>query len=274
MNPSMKFEDVLFEVRGPVARVTINRPERLNSLRMTVTDRELIAALGQAEALPEVKVVILTGAGPKAFCTGWDMEGIAESSLADLENMIRSNLELFFKVWNLRLPVVAAINGYAIGAGSALALACDLALAADHAQLGEPEVRHGGLSPFLVLPFLTHSRIVHEMSYFGDMLGADDLYRHGLVNRVVPRDRLEAEAWQYAERLAKVPGFSVQMTKRSLRAAYDVIGLSAVVRQHGLADTIVIGANFPEQKALLEILVKQGMRAFLTARDGPFKAEP
>ena len=75
----------------------------------------------------------------------------------------------------------------------------------------------------------------------------------------------------YATRLSKVPAFSLQMTKRSLRAAYDIMGLSAVVRQNGLADTIVIGANFPEQKQLLDLLAKQGMRAFLAARDGPFK---
>ena len=269
----MEFEDVLFEVRGPVARIAINRPGKLNSLRMTQTDRELIEALALAEGMREVKAVILTGAGPKAFCTGWDMEGIADTSLADLEALVRSNLELFFKIWNLRMPVVAGINGYALGAGSSLALACDLALAVEHAKLGEPEVRHGALSPFLVLPFLTHGRIVHEMSYFGDMLDADELLRAGLVNRVLPAAGFDDAVWKYAERLAKVPAFSLEMTKRSLRAAYDIMGLGAVVRQHGLADTLVIGANTPEQKHLLEVLAKQGMRAFLEARDGPFRTE-
>jgi enoyl-CoA hydratase/carnithine racemase len=267
----MQYQDLLFEVRGPVACITVNRPEKLNSLRMTITDRELIDALSRAEGVPEVKVVILTGSGPKAFCTGWDLEGISDVSLADLEAQVRANLELFFRIWNLRKPVIAAINGYALGAGSALALSCDLALAVDHARLGEPEVRHGALSPFFVLPFMTHSRVVHEMSYFGDMLGADELHRVGLVNRVVPAARFEEEVWNYARRLAKVPAFSLEMTKRSLRAAYDIMGLGAAVRQHGLVDSIVIGANFPEQKQLQEILVKQGMRAFLEARDGPFR---
>lgn len=267
------FEDVLFEVRGAVARVTINRPGKMNTLRMTHTDRELIAALALAESQREIKVAVVTGAGSKAFCAGWDMEGIADASITELEALVRSNLDLFFKIWHLRMPVIAAINGYALGAGSAIALACDLALAADNAKLGEPEVRHGALSPFFVLPFMTHSRVVHEMSYFGDMLDAQELLRVGLINRIVPAANFEEEVWRYAQRLAHVPAFSLEMTKRSLRAAFDTMGLGAVVRQHGLADTLVIGANFPEQKQLQEILVQQGMRAFLEARDGPFRSD-
>ena len=267
----MSGTDLLFERRGAVARITINRPDRLNSLRMGETDRAILDALREAEADDAAKVVILTGSGDRAFCTGWDMEAIDETSLEDLEGLIRTNLELFFGVWNASLPVVAAINGYAIGTGSALALACDLALAADHARLGEPEIRHGALSPFLILPFLTHSKAVHEIYYTGDLIGADELLRHGLVNRVVDGAILDDTAWRYAERLAQVPGYSLKMTKRSLRATYDIMGFTSAVRQHGLADTLVIGADFPEQKALLEILVKQGMRAFLDARDGPFR---
>jgi enoyl-CoA hydratase/carnithine racemase len=267
----MASEELMVERRGAVARLSINRPERLNALRMGGTDRAILDALREFGQDDAVKVVILTGVGEKAFCTGWDLEAIDETSLTDLERLIRSNLELFFGVWNANLPVIAAINGYAIGTGSALALACDLALAADHARLGEPEIRHGALSPFLALPFLTHSKAVHEIYYSGDLVDAAELHRLGLVNRVVPVVELEETSWRYAERLAKVPAFSLQMTKRSLRAAYDVMGFSSVVRQHSLADTLVIGADFPEQRELIDILAKQGMRAFLDARDGPFK---
>ena len=269
----MDHADLIVEKRGAVARLAINRPERLNALRMAVTDRAIIDALRELERDDTVKVAILTGVGDKAFCTGWDLEAIDEIPLADLEHLIRSNLELFFGVWNASLPVVAAINGYAIGTGSALALSCDLAIAADHARLGEPEIRHGALSPFLILPFLTHSKAVHEIYYTGDLVDAHELHRLGLVNRVVPADELEDASWRYAARLAKVPAFSLQMTKRSLRAAYDVMGLSSVVRQHGLADALVIGADFPEQRRMIDILTKQGMRAFLEARDGPFADE-
>lgn len=267
----MTFTDLKFETRGRVARITIDRPERLNALRMGVSDKALIEAFDHVTRDDAIKIAILTGSGGKAFCTGWDLGAIDDTSLEELESLIRSNLELFFKVWHLPKPVVAAINGYAIGTGSALALACDLALAADHARLGEPEIRHGALSPFLILPFLTHSKAVHEIYYSGDLVAADDLLRLGLVNRVVAADALEEVAWAYAERLANVPEFSLRLTKLSLRATYDIMGLTAAMRQHGLADTIAIGSEFPEQKALLDILVDRGMKAFLEARDGPFK---
>jgi enoyl-CoA hydratase/carnithine racemase len=264
-------EEILTDRRGPVARIVINRPQRLNSLRMTVTDRALIEALDDIARDDTVRVAILTGAGERAFCTGWDMEGIDDVPLDRLEAMIRANLELFFKVWNLRQPVVAAINGYAAGTGAALAMACDLAIAAEDARLGEPEIRHGALSPFLLLPFLTHGKAAHEIYYSGDLVEARELYRLGLVNRVVPAAELEETCWRYAARLALVPAFALEMKKRSLRAAYDIMGLSAAIRQHGLADTLVIGSGIPEQKRLLDILAKQGMRAFLQARDGPFR---
>ena len=267
----MAYEDLLVEHHGAVARIVINRPERMNSLRMTLTDRELIAALSALENAKQTKVVVITGAGERAFCSGWDMSLIENGSLADLEALVRSNLELFFKVWNLRMPVVAALNGAALGAGSSLALSCDLALAVEHATLGEPEVRHGALSPFLVLPFMTHARAAHELCYFGDALQAAELHRLGLVNRVLPAAGFQEAVLRYATRLARVPAFSLEMTKRSLRAAYDLMGLGAAVRQNALADTLVIGANFPEQKALLDILAKQGMKAFLEARDAPFR---
>jgi enoyl-CoA hydratase/carnithine racemase len=268
---SRQFEDLVLETRGAVTRITIDRPVRMNTLRMTVTDRALGQALDAIARDRTTKVVVITGAGERAFCAGWDMERIDDVPLVELEAMVRANLELFFKVWNFRAPVVAAINGYALGAGSALALACDLALAVEHARLGEPEVRHGALSPFLILPFLTHARAVHELSYFGDMLDAHELHRLGLVNRVLPAAGFEDAVWRYAERLARVPAVSLEMTKRSLRAAYDAMGASTAIRQHALADSIVIGAGFPEQKALLDVLAKEGMRAFLAARDGPFR---
>jgi enoyl-CoA hydratase/carnithine racemase len=264
---------VLVERRGHVARMVLNRPARLNALALPEGRQALNAVLNQLEADDEVHVAILTGAGDRAFCTGWDMESIGELNQAELEAVIRDNLLLFLQLWQLRQPVIAAINGYALGAGAGLAMACDLAIAAEHARLGEPEIRHYALSPFMILPFLTHSRAVHEYYYIGDMLDAAAMLRLGLVNQVVPGDELETAAWAMAERLARVPPFAVQMKKRSLRQAYELMGLGAAVRQNALADALVIGANLPEQKALLDLLVQEGMRAFLQARDGPFEPD-
>ena len=256
---------------GAVGRIVIDRPEQLNALRMTVTDRELIHALDVFEADEDVRAVILTGAGDRAFSTGWDLSLIEDSSIPSLEGLIRANTELFLKVWHLRQPAIAAVNGHAVGTGAAIAMAADLTIVSETARLAEPEIRHGALSPFLILPFLTHAKAVHEFYYTGDALDAQAMYRLGLANAVVPPEDLADEAMRAATRLALVPLWALQMKKRSLRAAYDAMGFGTAIRQHALADTLVIGGDFPEQRALLDILEKQGMRAFLQARDGPFR---
>ncbi len=270
-DPQPAFEDIRVEHEGAIARIVIARPERLNALRMTVTDRELLQALTRIESDDAIRAVILMGEGDRAFSTGWDMSLIEDTSIPALETMIRANTDLFFKIWHLRQPVIAAVNGHAVGAGAAIAMAADLTVVSETALLAEPEIRHGALSPFLLLPFLTHAKAATEFYYTGDTLDAYEMHRLGLANSVVsPGDLLDA-ARALAQRIALVPPWAVQMKKRSLRAAYDAMGFSAAIRQHGLADTLVIGGNFPEQRELLTILAEKGMRAFLDARDRPFK---
>ena len=238
---------------------------------MTITDRELLEALTRIESDEAIRVVILTGEGERAFSTGWDMSLIEDTSIPALETGIRANTELFFKVWHLRQPVIAAVNGHAVGAGAAIAMAADLTIVSETARLAEPEIRHGALSPFLLMPFLTHAKSATEFYYTGDALDAQAMLRLGLANRVVAPGELQDAARAMAERIALVPPWAVQMKKRSLRAAYDAMGFTTVIRQHGLADTLVIGGDFPEQRELSTILAEKGMRAFLDARDGPFK---
>lgn len=267
------YQDIILERHGSVMRLTINRPERLNSLRLPESRNEMIHALDEIEADKELRVLIITGKGEKAFCTGWDMESIDDFDLSQLEAILRGNLELFFKIWYLRLPVIAAINGYAVAAGAALALTCDLAIAAEHARLGEPEIRHYALSPMPIMPFLTHSKFLHEYYYTGDMIDAATMLQMGLINRVVPAGTLETASLKLAERIAKVPAYPLEMTKRSLRNVYDMMGFSNSMRQHVHSDGLVLGANLPDQRRLMDLLVQQGMRAFLEARDGPFRED-
>lgn len=266
------FTDIKTRIDNGVGWIVINRPDRLNALRMTRTDREMREALQHFAEDESVRAVVLRGEGERAFCTGWDMEEIEDSSLTELEQLVRQNVRLFKDVWHQRQPVIAAVNGHAIAAGASLAMACDIVIAADHAKLAEPEIRHGALSPFLILPFLTGARAVHDFYYLGDPLDAQAMLRLGLANRIVPMDDLDAAAQSYGERLALVPREALEMKKRSLRAAYDLMGLTGAVDRHALADTLMIGANLPEQQRLFDILQSQGMKAFLEARDGPFRA--
>lgn len=267
----MDYEDIEVTREGSTGWITIRREERLNALRMGKTDREIVAALEDFETQQDVRVIVITGGGDRAFCTGWDMEEIGEVPLTELEDMVRQNTQLFDKVWRQRQPVIAAVNGHAVATGAALAMACDLALAADNAKLAEPEVRHGALSPFLIMPFLTHAKAVHEFYFFGDAIDADEMLRLGLVNRVVPSTDLKAAAGAMAERLALVPREALELKKRSLKAAYDQMGLRAATERHALSDTLMIGADLPWQRAFQDKMREEGMRAFLEARDGPFK---
>ncbi|MDA0339806.1 MAG: enoyl-CoA hydratase/isomerase family protein [Proteobacteria bacterium] len=267
----MDMHDIRVTEDGPVGWVTIQREDRLNALRMTITDREIVAALHSFRERTDIRAIVITGAGERAFCTGWDMEEIGEANLTDLENMIRQNTELFDAVWRQRQPVIAAINGHAVATGAALAMACDLVIASDTARLAEPEIRHGALSPFLILPFLTHARAVHEFYLTGDAIDAAEMLRLGLVNRVVPLPDLLGQAQAMGERLALVPREALELKKRSLKAAYDAMGLRAATERHALADTIMIGADLPWQRALEAKMREGGMRAFIEARDGPFK---
>jgi enoyl-CoA hydratase/carnithine racemase len=267
----MKMHDIEVSEVGPVGWITIRREDRLNALRMTITDREIVAALSDFSDRKDIRAIVITGAGECAFCTGWDMKDIGETNLTDLETMVRRNTELFDAVWRQRQPVIAAINGHAVATGAALAMACDLVIASDTARLSEPEIRHGALSPFLILPFLTHARAVHEFYLTGDAIDANEMLRLGLVNRVVSLAELHNRAQALAERLALVPQEAMVLKKRSLKAAYDAMGLRAATERHALADTIMIGADLPWKRALDTAMQDGGMRAFLDARDGPFK---
>lgn len=267
----MTYQDIEVSEEGSTGWITIRREERLNALRMAVSDREIVAALESFAARTDIRAIVLTGAGDRAFCTGWDMEEIGETSLTDLEDLVRQNTRLFDTVWRQRQPVIAAVNGHAVATGATLAMACDMVIAADTAKLAEPEIRHGALSPFLILPFLTHAKAVHEFYYTGDAIDADTMLRLGLVNRVVPLADLRAAARSAAERLALVPREALELKKRSLKAAYDFMGLRAATERHALADTVMIGADLPWQRALQDKMREGGMRAFLEARDGPFR---
>ena len=269
----MSYEDIEVEERGPVGWITINRESRLNALRMTLSDREIIDALAAFERRKDIRAIVVTGSGRKAFCTGWDMEAIDEVSLTELEDIVRGNTRLFDAVWRQRQPVVAAVNGYAVATGAALAMACDLVVVSENAKLAEPEIRHGALSPFLIMPFLTHARAVHEFYMLGDPIDAKQMLQLGLVNEVAPAADLAETAQKLGERIALVPREAMDLKKRSLKAAYDQMGLRAATERHSLSDTLMIGAELPWQKALKAKLEKEGMSAFLEARDGPFKKQ-
>ncbi len=196
--------EVLYALDGAVARVTINRPERRNSMSYGVM-QGLRDAFAAAKADDAVRVVVLTGAGDKAFCAGADLGGIANNAGPAAAHDGRGLLaDLFREMWALGKPTIARVRGFALAGGFGLALACDVVIASDDSQFGTPEV-NVGLWPYMItVPMLRSmpSKTVLELQMTGRRVGAEEAVRIGFVNRVVPVDDLDVAVDEFATSLA------------------------------------------------------------------------
>jgi dihydroxynaphthoic acid synthetase len=215
------FEDVRYEVDGPAAVVTIDRPHRYNAFRGR-TIEELIAAFRRAWADPAVRCVIFTGAGEKAFCTGGDVKqraetgdyGPTESGLFEIDGFHRLIREI-------PKPVIAAVNGLAIGGGHVFHVLCDLSIAASHARFGQAGPRVGSFDAGFGTTYL--ARIVgekraREIWYLCRQYDAETAERWGLVNAVVPGSELMAEARRWAEEIAVMSPTAIRFLKHSFNS--------------------------------------------------------
>jgi enoyl-CoA hydratase len=201
----MAFENILIERDGATAIITINRPKVLNALNTQTLD-ELRRAILEIKQDEGVRVVILTGAGERSFVAGADINELAVQTAAGGREHALAGQHVFDLIENLGKPVIAAINGYALGGGCELAMACTLRLAADGARLGQPEIALGlipGYAGTQRLPRLVGRGKAMEMILGGAPISADEAQRIGLVNRVVPAAELMTEARTLAGQLAK-----------------------------------------------------------------------
>src|ERR1700716_2746286 len=227
-------DEVLFDVSDGVARVTINRPERRNAISWGVTTG-LREALARAKADPAVRVLILTGAGDKAFCAGADLTGMAEGAgFLDLHQGRGELARLFLEMWDLGKPTIARVRGYALAGGFGLALACDLVVAADDAQFGTPEV-DVGLWPHMITVPLVRSmapKKVLELMLTGRRVAADEAERTGFVNRGVPPEGLDAAVAELAADLASKSPAIVKLGRDSFYAVWDLAARDALAYLH------------------------------------------
>ncbi len=200
--------NILYEKRGAIAYVTINRPKVLNALN-GATWRELQTAFSDAQNDPAVRGVILTGAGDKAFIAGADIGDLAQASAIDAERSSRHGQEVLDLIENLGKPVIAAINGFALGGGCETAMACTIRVATERAKFGQPEVKLGllpGGGGTQRLPRLVGKGRALQLILSGGLIGAQEAYRIGLVNEVVPAADLIARSEAIlAEIIANAP---------------------------------------------------------------------
>ncbi len=259
---------ILYERRGPSAWITLNRPKKLNAMTNALVD-QLEAALDQAEADDEVRIVVLRGAG-RAFCAGYDLEQEAhegEPSITEWHELLSRDVEVTMKLWALSKPTIAAVHGWCLAGGMEVAMACDLLICTDDARFGEPEVRFGSGPVTLLMPFVLGERRTRELLLTGDSIDAATALAWGLANRVVPADQLEAEVQEWIARIAPTPLRVLQLTKQALNRAQKAMGLLEAVEANLDLSAMLNGAQTPEQQAFYELVRTEGLKAALAWRD-------
>ena len=249
-------------------RLTLNRPAKLNALSAELV-AALDAAIVAAGADPDVRVIAIEGSG-RAFSAGYDLTEEAESGIGgpvQWRAALAADVDATLRILDCEKPVIAQIHGYALAGGLELAMACDLVVAAEGTRLGEPEIRYGSAPVTLLMPYLIGQKKTRELLLTGDLIDAAEAERIGLVNRVVPADRLAAEVDALADRLARTPPEVMGPTKRMLNRAMDAAGFRLAVEAGLDLGAIVNAADTPEQREWDEIVRRDGLKAALAWRD-------
>jgi enoyl-CoA hydratase len=273
--PATREPVLLVEDIGPVRRLTMNRPKSLNALNGELIDAVSRALAGAAED-SSVTVLILRGAG-RAFCAGYDLNEDAEAGEMDSaawHRDLKHSTERMLELVDHPKPIVAQVHSYCLAGGTDLMLACDLCVCADDAYFGYVDIRFGSGVVSMFLPWVVGVRKAKELLFTGeDRIPADEALRIGLVNRVVPRDDLDAEALALAEEIAKNEPFVVQSTKRALNRAWDVSGFRAAMEANTELDTIIETANLPARDEFRRITQEHGLKAAIAWRDARYRGE-
>ena len=220
----MNYETLLCEVHDQIARLTLNRPKVLHALNAQVFD-ELELAFQALAADPDVRVILLTGAGEKAFAAGADISEIATVDAAQGEARARRGQQVFDLIETCGKPVIACINGFALGGGCELAMACTMRLASETARLGQPEVKLGllpGYGGTQRLPRLVGQPAALKLLLTGEMIGAAEALRIGLVDEVVPPERLMERAESLAKTIVAMAPLAVAGCLEAVRHGSDL----------------------------------------------------
>ncbi|MBI3800658.1 MAG: enoyl-CoA hydratase/isomerase family protein [Deltaproteobacteria bacterium] len=257
----MMGENILFERDGAIGILKVNRPKSLNALN-PATVREIAACLTEVQQDQSIRCLIITGEGDRAFVAGADISAMVSMSVLEGKAFSALGLQTLRVLEELPIPVIAAVNGFALGGGTELALACDLIIAADKARFGQPEINLGVIPGFGGTQRLAR-RIglprARELIYSGDMIDAQTAFQYGLANKVVPLADLMTEAKTLAHKLAAKPPFAIRQAKEAINAGIDM-DIDNACRFENEAFALTFAT---EDKA-------EGMKAFLEKREAKF----
>lgn len=261
----MDYKFILLEKKDHIATVTVNKPKILNAIDLP-TILELQAAFNDVKNDPNIRVLVITGAGEKAFIAGGDIADLNSRDAVRHRNEFASLIHQTFNILaEMEKPVIAAINGYALGGGTELLLACDIRIASDNAKFGVPEINLGifpGAGGTQRLSRQIPLCKAKELLFTGDMISAEEAERLGLINKVVPQNKLKEAVNEMAQKLASKAPIS--------------LGLLKTVVNKGVNTDLTAGLELEKNMVSLTLDTKdahEGMRAFLEKRKAEFKGE-
>lgn len=262
---------VKVELRGPAAWVTINRPSKLNALSSEVV-KTMTNTIRELEANDDVRVIVITGEG-KNFSVGYDIAEEVEAGIArpeDWHGALTRNVGLSMAVWSVTKPTIAAVDGWCLAGACELAMACDMIIATDRSNFGEPEIRFGSGPVTLLMPFLIGQKKTNELLLTGDVVTAAEAERLGLINRVTKPEDLQSTVTRLAERISITPPITLKLTKIALTRAYEAMGLRNAVNVNLDLAATLNAAYSPEKAEFGERVKNDGLRSALNWRDSRY----
>jgi len=269
----MSCQTIELDTAGPVATITLNRPEKLNAFNQMMLV-ELGQALDRIEADDDIQAVVLSGNG-RAFCVGFDLEAGIQANrrgVKDWRQALEFDKDLIMRFWNLTKPTIAAVHGYALAGGFELALACDLTICDHDTLFGEPEVRFGSSIVALLLPWYTNPKRAKKVLLTGEArMSADEALGLGIVNEVVEPGMVYRAALATGREIALMDPDSVRLTKQAINRSYEIMGLNHALDM-GVDTAVQIESIETElRRQFNRILREEGMQAALKWREERLK---
>jgi enoyl-CoA hydratase/carnithine racemase len=267
----MSYDTLLYAVDDRVATITLNRPDRHNAFSLQLMD-ELAQAISEAEADDEVRVVILSGAGGKAFSSGYDMKETTAAPITTLPQMrarMQKDIHFTYSVWDCSKPVIALIDGFCLAGGLELAMCCDMRYCSEPSTFAALEARFSTGISTMIMPWLLGQR-ARALIYSGDTIDAAEAYRLGLVDKVFSKESVQAEVRKIALRMSRVSLECLQANKRALNQTFETMGLRQAIEYSAETCTLMNFAGSEEKAKFMAIRKEQGLGPALKWRSEQF----
>jgi enoyl-CoA hydratase/carnithine racemase len=267
----MNYENLLYLVDDRVATITLNRPERMNALSLKLID-EIMQAVRQADRDPDVRVIVVTGAGGKAFSSGYDIKESAQQpkrGLVEWRARMQQDIAFTYTVWDCSKPVIAVIDGFCLAGALEFAMCCDIRYCSDDAKFGAVEARFSNGIATMIMPWLIGQRC-RALLYTGDIFDASEAYRLGLVDKVFPKASLAAETTKIARRMSRVSSNCLKWNKRAINQTFETMGLRSAIQYGSEASAIMDATGSPEADTFETIRRSEGLPAALKWRAAQF----